>query len=118
MAIDRSKLCATVERVVELLAARDFAGLERLSDSIRLTASQMADAVEPCRGQIARRCHPGDVDVVSIDSAKEECWSVNVRLHTERERPSRLTLVLTLVQSSGDLYGVEIEDIHVLRGCA
>ena len=114
MAIDQTKLIATVEHLVGLLASRAYADLERLTDSIRLRAEEIEEAVSSYPGRIVASVSPDDVDVVRINTPKEECWSVNVRLHTDTEKPSDLTMSLTLIQSPGPHYAAELDDIHVL----
>jgi hypothetical protein len=114
MALDQTKLIATVENLVALLASRAYGDLERLTDSIRLHAEEIEAAVVSYPGNILPIVSEGDVDAVKIDTAKEECWSVNVRLHTDIEGLSDLTMSLTLVHSDSQHYAAELDGIHVL----
>ena len=114
MSLEKEKLDRTVQRVVDLLAARKFTELEAITDSIRMRSEEMAEALDAYPGELVSKLLPSDVDVIRIDTAIEECWSVNVRLHTDRESPSDLTMSLTLVQADADEYRIELDDIHVL----
>jgi len=105
---------ATVENLVHMLAERRFHDVETLTDSIRLRADEIETAVDGYPGTITPTTSAEDLSVVEIDTPKEECWSVNVRLHTAQEGPSDLTMSLTLIQSESLLYDVELDDIHVL----
>jgi hypothetical protein len=114
VALDQTKLIATVQRLVGLLASRRYADLEKLTDSIRLRAEEIEEAVSHYPGRVIPVVGSDDIDVVAINTPKEECWSVNVRLHTDAEGPSDLTMSLTLIQCSAEYYAAELDDIHVL----
>jgi hypothetical protein len=114
MALDQTKLTATVQRLVSLLASRGYADLEKLTDSIRMRAEEIERAISQYPGRVVPVVSANDIDVVAINTPKEECWSVNVRLHTDAEGPSDLTMSLTLVQNPGEHYAAELDDIHVL----
>ena len=114
MSLESEKLNRTVRHVIDLLAAHSFSELESVTDSIRMSAEDMAEAIDAYPGKIVREIRPEDIDVVQIDSPIEECWTVNVRLHTDQEGPSDLTASLTLVQDPSDTYRIELDDIHVL----
>ena len=114
MDIDKNKLLVTVERLVNLLADRKYNEVEIITDSIRLRAEEIKEAINSYPGDIVPTVVLKGIDVIEINSPIEECWSVNVSLYTNQESPSDLTLGLTLVQSNAKYYKVEIEDIHVL----
>ncbi len=114
MALNKTKLTATVEELVCLLASGRFHELEVLTDSNRMRAEEVKEAVDSYPGKIIPVVSEDDLDVIRIDTPKEERWSVIVRLHTDREGPSDLTMSLTLVSSDAHLYDAEIDDIHVL----
>jgi hypothetical protein len=114
MALDESKLLRTVEALTRLLANRCFGELALLTDSIRMRSEEIEQSVDAYPGKVISEVSLDDLDVVQINTSREECWSVNVRLHTDQEGPSDLTMSLTLVQSEGDRYVAEIDDIHVL----
>jgi len=114
MPLDREKLHRTIQFVIDLLANQDYAELEKVTDSIRMRAEEMGEAVGAYPGEIVAKFRPDDIDVVRIDTPIEECWSVNVRLHTDREGPSDLTASLTLIEDGSRNYRVELDGIHVL----
>ena len=113
-ALDDRKLMATVEHLVGLLAAGRFHELEVLTDTIRMRAEEIRDAVESYPGRVVSTVRREDIDVIRINTPNKECWSVNVNLHTETEAPSDLTMSLTLIQSDTGRYNAELDDIHVL----
>lgn len=114
MSLDKEKLKRTVQHVIDLLVARNFDELEAITDSIRMRSEEMAEAVDAYPGDLVSDLRHSDLDVIPIETPIEECWSVNVRLHTDRESPSDLTMSLTVVQADSDVYRVEMDDIHVL----
>ena len=114
MPLNREKLHRTIHYVIDLLANRNFAELEKATDSIRMRAEEIGEAVDAYPGTIVSKFQPDDVDEVQIDTPIEECWSVFVRLHTDQESPSDLTASLTLIEDGAQIYRVELDDIHVL----
>jgi len=114
MAIDDTKLMTTVEMLLKYLAEKKYDKLTEITDTIRMRAEEIAEAIDSYPGKIIPLIRPEDLDVIKINSPKEECWSVNVRLHTDEEGPSDLTMSLTLIESNTDCYNVELDDIHVL----
>lgn len=114
MSLNHEKLHRTIQFIVDLLASRNFAELEKATDSIRMRAEEMSEAVDAYPGEIVAKFQPDDVDVVQIDTRIEDCWSVYVRLCTDRESPSDLTASLTLGEDGSQMYRVELDDIHVL----
>jgi hypothetical protein len=114
MALDNAKLVSTVAMLVQHLAEKKYEELAVLTDTIRMRSDEIMEAVESYPGSILLTVRPQDIDTIKIETAKEDCWSVNVRLHTDREGPSDLTMSLTLFESNTEFYGVELEDIHVL----
>jgi hypothetical protein len=55
-----------------------------------------------------------NLDVVGIEGAAPRAWSVLVDLWTVEEGHSDLTLELLLTDTGGELYNIEIYDLHVL----
>ena len=110
------KLKSTVRRVVSLLERGDYEALERLTNGVRLTAAEMAEGVREYGGNLI--LPPDDVfdnlDVIEVEGARPREWSVNVDLWTAEEGRSDLTLEMTLRESGKEIYGVEIDSIHVL----
>ncbi len=114
--LDEARLANTLAHVGGFLVRGEYAALEALTGGRRLTADQMRAAVVdygrslvlPPEGRFIPR------SVVDIEGSQPERWSVYVDLWTAEEGRSDLTLELTLSDSSGGLYGVEIDDLHVL----
>ena len=90
--------------------------LERVSHSVRLTASEMELAVKEYGSVIVMPPSKSfdDLDIIEIEGASPKSWSVRFDLWTEKEGLSDLSLELTLISSEEDLLKVEIDNIHVL----
>ena len=114
MTLDDAKLMSTAEMLVKYLADKKYDELAELTDTIRLRSEEIAEAIATYLGNIIPVVRPEDIDAIKIETAKEDCWSVNVRLHMDEESPSDLTMSLTLVESDSPYYTTELDDIHVL----
>ncbi len=105
----------TAKRLVTMLAARDYAGLESWSNGVRLNRAEMESAVRAYGRTVI--LPPGDtipnLDAVKVRNAEPKRWSVGISLWTKEEGRSDLTLEVTMIGSDGDLMDVEIDDIHV-----
>ena len=111
--LDRAKSDATIRYVVGLLAAGDYNALERISEGNRLSADELRQAVE----DYGRTVLPSPVECeepAAVTDAEPQSWWVDVGLHTAEEGRSDLTLSLTLIDSPEALYGVQVDDLHVL----
>jgi hypothetical protein len=98
-----------------MLVNGDYAGLERLSESSRLSAEDLRAAVQSWGRTLVL---PPDgrlegADVVPIEASDPERWSVWLRLWTAEEGRSDLTLEVTLAETDGPDYGVEIDNLEV-----
>jgi hypothetical protein len=110
------KIRDTAHHVVGMLVAGDYAGLEEASRGRRLTAEHLRQAVEEYGREL--RMPPVSVfdnlDVIEFEDATPRGWSVLVDLWTVEEGRSDLTLELVLTDTGGELYDIEIHDLHVL----
>ena len=106
----------TMRVVVGMLARGEYSELERLSDAMRLRASEIEASV---RGYGSRIVMPPEaafsgIDVVEIRGAAPPAYSVRFRLHTLDEGPSDLELQATFRERAADeLMGVELDNIIV-----
>lgn len=114
MALAESNCLAVVRKVVGLLAHRRYEDIEVQSDGVRLKAADMRAAIDAYPGCVIEKLRPEDVDVIRIEGSKDASLSINVRLHTNLESPSDLTLSMTLVQETDCSSRFEVDDIHVL----
>ena len=113
------KIRDTVHRLVGMLVAEDYAGLEAASRGRRLTAAQLRQAVEEYGRKL--RMPPESVfEVFDEDNldvyelASPRSWAVLVPLWTVEEGRSDLTLELVLTDKGEEHYDIEIHDLHVL----
>lgn len=107
---------SVLRQVVAMLVERDYVGLETLTNSKRLTAHQIEQAVT-VYGAKLRMPPPtvfNDLDVVEVGNAKPRTWSVRHDLWAAGEGRSDLSLELTLTESEDSGFEVEIDGIHVL----
>jgi hypothetical protein len=114
--LDEGKLANTLARVGDLLVRGEYAALEAWTAARRLTAAEMRAAVAdygrtlvlPAGGRFTPR------SIIEVEGARPEQWSVYVDLWTAQEGRSDLTLALTVTDTPGDVYAVEVDDLHVL----
>lgn len=112
--IDAERLQQTVLHLVSLLVDQQYSELEKLSDGKRLSAAEIQHAVT-CYGRTLTM-PPVDVDeadVIEVIGSNPTRWSVIVRLYTQEEGLSDLSLDVSLIESDGLVYRAEIEDLHV-----
>jgi hypothetical protein len=114
--MDSIKLNNTVKQVTDLLALESYEKLEKLSNGSRLSAIEMEQAITEYGKTILPLPIPGyeKIDVFEVISSNPRKWSVNVPVYTREEGESDLTLELTLIDTSNEIYGIEVDDIHVL----
>jgi hypothetical protein len=119
--MDHEKLRRTILRVVELLVQQDYKALEALSGGRRLTAAMLQRAVQEYPCELAMP--PDDrldalvnleEDVIEINGSIPAQYHVDVDLWDAGEGRSDLTLSLHLTDSPGELYSVQIDDLHVM----
>jgi hypothetical protein len=111
-----SKLNATAYQIISMLVQADYDGLERLTDSRRLTATEIAEGVREYGRTLIMPPESAfeNLDVIEVSGAKPKEWSVNLHLWTVEEGRSDLTLELTLRENGKEIYDAEIDNIHVL----
>jgi hypothetical protein len=114
--VDKVKIRDTVHRLVEMLIAGDYDGLERTTRGRRLTGEQLRQAVEEYGREL--RMPPevvfDDLDLNEIDGALPQAWWVLVDLWTVDEGRSDLTLEIRLTDTGGEFYDMQIDNLHVL----
>jgi hypothetical protein len=101
---------------MDWLARRDYSAFCGSARRSRLTSQEVDAAVrEYGRTVIAP---PADafrlLDVVAVTDSIPPRWSVVVPLWTEQEGRSDLSLEITVEETNGPDYAVEIDDLHVL----
>lgn len=113
--IDSAKLRGTVSALTARLAKGDYEGLCRLANGSRLTATEVEQVVRDYGRHLVTL--PVEalqaVDVVPVSNSDPQRWSVVVPLWSEEEGLSDLSLELTVEDSPGPAYSVEIDDLHV-----
>ena len=110
------KIRDTAHHLVGMLVAGDYAALEGASRGRRLTAEELRQAVEEYGRELRMPPEPvfDNLDVIEIEGATPRAWSVLVDLWTVEEGRSDLTLELVLTDTGGELYDIEIHNLHVL----
>ncbi|MHB8846142.1 MAG: DUF7668 domain-containing protein [Nitrospirota bacterium] len=110
------KITKTAKHLVTLLVQGRFKELENLSNGARLSAADIARAIKEYRATLIM---PDDsvfqsLDVIEIHNSNPRNFSVNIILWSMEEGRSDLTLETHMVESSGELMAVEIDNLHEL----
>lgn len=117
--MDEEKFRKTLLYVLDLLVRGEYQALETLSRGRRLTAQEMQETVVrwPYRLVMPPDNDLSDIvygEIKNITGSNPIQWATDVKLWTAEEGWSDLTLSLTLTNEPGDLYDVEIDNLHVL----
>ena len=112
----KEKIEKTAKHLVSMLVGHDFADLESLSKGIRLSQSEMEQAVREYPGTLVmpEGSSIPELDVVEVRDSNPTQWSVDIPLWTKEEGRSDLTMHITMTISRKELMDVEVDDIHVL----
>ena len=105
-----------MRRLADMLVAEDYDGIEEATRGRRLTAEQLSQAVDEYGRELQM---PPEVvfhnlDVNEIEGAIPRAWWVLVDLWTADEGRSDLTLEIRITDTGGELYDIEINNLHVL----
>ncbi|MEJ2419122.1 MAG: hypothetical protein P8Y45_19780 [Exilibacterium sp.] len=111
-----AKVILTIKKIVELLVNKKYQELERLSGGVRLTATEIEQAIYDYDGVLKTPPESDfeNIDAIEVTGADPKSWSVRYDLWTEEEGRSDLSLEVTLIESDNELMGVELDNIHVL----
>ena len=115
-AINPTKLRSTISVLSELLAQRDYERFCGYAHSSRLTPGDVSRVIREYRRSVIPLPDAAyrKVDVVPVSGSKPQQWNVIVPLWTKEEGRSDLSLDITLQDSAGKTYAVDINDLHVL----
>jgi hypothetical protein len=110
----RADILMSVKRVIEMLVRREFDELQNMTNGVRLTASEMAAAIDLYGRKLM--LPPDDayslLDVIEVRASMPKRWSTYMPLWTQEEGRSDLSFELTLIDR-GDHLDVELDDIRV-----
>jgi hypothetical protein len=115
----REKMGADMKRViarlVELLVAGDYKEVVRMTGGVRLDAESIRKAITQYGRALVLPPESAyeQLDVIEIQDAVPQKWSLNLPLWTVEEGRSELTLSATVVRTD-ETFSVELDDIHVL----
>ena len=103
-----------IMQVLALFADRNYSALESLTGRKRLSAQEMAYAIEEYGRDIIKPPVAAleDLDVVEVVGAPVPTWSIVLPFWTAEEGHSDLTLELTLCERENGV-SVEIDNIRV-----
>lgn len=108
------ELVVSVRNVLELLAGGEYEKLEKMTRGVRLSATELRQAVEGYPGTLINP--PTDfaayIDAIPIDGSLRK-YSATVPLWTIEEGRSDLSIELTIA-IDGVSNVVEIDNLHVL----
>ena len=116
VAMDSKKAERTLEWVLRLLCDRDYDSLVRLPANSALTADHLRTSLDefPIRHVFPAVPLESLMDVVEVAGTCPRRWSVRFDLWTASGRRSDLSLEMCFLDVPGDLYGIEIDGLHVL----
>ncbi len=103
-----------VREVIDLLVRRDYSEVAALTYGRRLAEYEIQTAIN----DYGRRPIPppqeayDSLDIIPIVGREPPSYSVRMRLWTEEEGESDLSVELTVTRIEGDLQ-IELDDIHV-----
>lgn len=112
--IMKSKIKNTVKKIVELLADKKYDELKAITKS-DLSPAEIKAIIEEFGERIIV---PSDdkfdgIDIVEIEIAETESYSVDFDLWTKESGLSDLTLQLTVINGNGNIRAI-LDSIHVL----
>ncbi len=101
-----------VDELYSLLVQRDYSRVEALTRGLRLSARDIAAAIEQYGHTLV--LYPVDrvFDVVEVRNSLPTSWSVVAPVFTREEGESDLSIELTIRESSPG-YKIELDNIHV-----
>ncbi len=114
--MNTEKLHNTVKVITELLAEGKYKEIEALCNGVRLDAKEIAYAVSEYGRTIIPLPKEGyeRLDIIEVSNSNPKEWSVNIPIYTSEEGLSDLTLELSLINNSTELYQIEVDNLHVL----
>jgi len=114
--MNTEKLHRTVKMVINLLADKKHKEIEQLCKGVRLNAEDIEYAVKEYGMEIIPLPMEGyeKLDIIEVTDSDPKEWSVNVPIYTSEEGMSDLTLELSLIDNSSEIYRVEVDNLHVL----
>ncbi len=106
---------AGVREVIALLAREQYEELERYTHGSRMSAADLARAVQEYGKTIVPSPEPIEdlLDIVEVRGAASPTWSVVVPLYTREEGRSDLTAEFTVVESGEGKVRIAIDNVHV-----
>jgi len=111
--MDRAILHKTIYRVVQAMVEGKYEELE----SARVQATDIRRVVEAygrCLSMPPVDAFGSLLNVIEITGTQPSQWYAGVNLWTLEDGWSDLTLELTLTDSAGELYPVQVDDLRVL----
>jgi hypothetical protein len=104
-----------VAMVANLLAAGDYASVERMTSGRRLSAADLERAVQEYGETLVPLPSESleDLEVIEVAGSDPAAFMIDVDLWTEQEGRSDLTLSLQLVDRYSGAYEISVLDLHV-----
>lgn len=111
----RDVLEHVLRRIIELLAVNDYYSIESLTGGVRLSASEIEQAIREYGGKVIvpPSAAFAFLDSIEVVNAKPRAWSVTMPLWTEEEGRSDLSVEMTIAITDGAVSRIELDNIHV-----
>lgn len=106
-----------VQKVIDLLVAKDYRQLVQLAGSVRFSEKDIGDLEDVITGYGRTLVKPPenafrDMNVIEVKGATPRRWAVDMPLWTAEEGKSDLEVRLTLIEHQNDFI-VELDDVLV-----
>ena len=114
--MNKGRMEATVIKVLTLLAAKDYVQLAEFGGGKRMAASDIRRAMAgyPFEASVPSGSIAEFLDIVEVRGSFPRRWSVCCPVWTKEEGRSDLTVEMTVTETEGELYAIELDGIHVL----
>jgi hypothetical protein len=105
----------STRKVIQLLVDGKYEEIEELTQGIRLTATDIRNAIEEYGCHLM---HPpveeyATLDIIEVQAAPVPTFAVCMDLWTREEGRSDLSMELTMIEEDNGVR-IELDDIHVL----
>ena len=115
MATPSADVTTLVKQVIAWMVAGAFGAVEQRANGVRLSAAELAAAVNNYGRTLAMPPDAAfaDLDAIAVSGKSRPTWSIRVDFWTKEEGRSDLTLECTVIENGNDTLALEIEDLHV-----
>ncbi len=104
---------STVRLVYSHLLAKQYGELEKITNGLRMSASEIEVAVSEYGCELTTYPETIQLDVIEVEGSASKEWSVVAPIFTKEEGLSDLSLELSLTENGKPIYEIELDNIRV-----